>query len=155
MNNRLKELRIKLGLNQKEFANQLEVNQTTISQYENNEEKAKNITAKSLEKLRVNFDVNIDWLFSGRGQMFLNSKKNIDTFIKGNNNQVVSAYHSKNIMINSNNSNELAEKNIIQDIVNKLNRVHDDNLLQYIDTEITALIQRIQVKKEYGSSFGG
>jgi len=154
MNNRLKELRIKLGFNQKSFASELEVNQTTISQYENNEEKAKNITAKSMNKLRMKFNVNMEWLFTGQGSMFLTDSQTVEKIITGNNNQV-------NIIDSAIKSNFNAQKEVeleetaLRDIVNKLKNVHDSKLLNYIDTEITALIQRIQMRKEYGSSFGG
>jgi len=154
---RLREVREVLNLKQGDLAKEVESNQKSISSYEN--DKAM-ISGAVISHLVNKFDVNSNWLFTGQGNMFLNdSQTTVKKIITGNNNQAVvnlSNGENSTIVGISNSSNEISEeKSIIKDIVNKLNNVHDNKLLNYIDDEITALISRVQMRKEYGSSFGG
>ncbi|TQW60947.1 XRE family transcriptional regulator, partial [Clostridioides difficile] len=71
MNENLKELRIKLGLSQKEFAEKLLVSDATISRLEKGERK---LTDRFIFQICEVFNVNEDWLRNGNGEMF----KNID-----------------------------------------------------------------------------
>jgi len=65
---RLRELRKRLGLSQKEFAEKLGVHLMTISRYERGK-----ITPsyKFLELLEKTFNVNPEWLLKGKGEPFL------------------------------------------------------------------------------------
>jgi transcriptional regulator with XRE-family HTH domain len=65
---RLKKLRYKLGLSQKEMAERLGVHLMTISRYERDAMKP---SFRFLEKLRETFNVNPQWLLEGKGDMFL------------------------------------------------------------------------------------
>lgn len=71
MNENLKELRVKLGLSQKEFAEKLLVSDATISRLEKGERK---LTDRFIFQICEVFNVNEDWLRNGNGEMF----KNID-----------------------------------------------------------------------------
>jgi len=69
---RLKRLRYKLGLSQKEMADRLGVHLMTISRYERDAMKP---SFKFLEKIRETFNVNPQWLLEGVGEMFLPKDK--------------------------------------------------------------------------------
>ncbi|MFA7074906.1 MAG: helix-turn-helix domain-containing protein [Endomicrobiaceae bacterium] len=64
---RFKNVRKKLKLSQIDFAKKLETNQSTISRYEKNEN---NPSSEILEKLSENCNVNINWILTGKGEMF-------------------------------------------------------------------------------------
>ncbi|WP_457681099.1 helix-turn-helix domain-containing protein [Thermovibrio sp.] len=68
---RLKRLRYKLGLSQKEMAERLGVHLMTISRYERDAMKP---SFRFLEKVRETFNVNPKWLLEGEGEMFLPKK---------------------------------------------------------------------------------
>jgi transcriptional regulator with XRE-family HTH domain len=73
---RIRQVRKNLGLKQDKFANQLGCGRSNISQIENG---LFYPTAKSLIVLKSKFNVNLDWLFSGEGSMFIEeNEKNID-----------------------------------------------------------------------------
>ena len=67
---RLKEIRKKLHLTQFEIAKALKVNPASISQFESNKVKP---SIDTLLKLSDAYDVNIHWLLTGRGSMFLDN----------------------------------------------------------------------------------
>jgi len=152
---RIKEARKKLGFsNQQKFADKLEVSLSTLQNYEQGKI---NIPHTFLEKLNLDFNINMNWLLTGKGEVFLDSDDDIErlkNIVKGDNNAVIKGKHKNNIIILNNGSNPNLEKSILNDIIEKLSNVHDDTLLNYIDSEITSLIQRIQMKEMYGSTFG-
>ncbi len=65
---RLKALRNKLKLNQKDFANFLELNRSTYAHYELNK---RQLPVKLLIKISTATKCNIDWLLTGKGDMFV------------------------------------------------------------------------------------
>lgn len=71
--NRLIKLRELFNLSGYSFAKKLEIPQPTYSRYESGEQKP---SGKLLESLVLKFNVNIYWLFTGEGEMFLDFKKN-------------------------------------------------------------------------------
>lgn len=79
MQNRFKEFRKTLKLNQEELANKLEIPYQTISKYERGENKP---SADVLTKLGEKCNLNIDWLLTGRGEMFINNESNNITTIE-------------------------------------------------------------------------
>ena len=73
---RINEVRKKMGLNQGEFGEHLGCGRSNISQIETG---LFFPTASSLAALKSKFNVSLDWLFSGKGSMFIEEKeKNID-----------------------------------------------------------------------------
>ncbi len=75
---RLKQIRITLGYNQKEIAEKLGYELTT---YRSFEYKSKNLPVEFLSALICTFSVNINWLLTGNGDMFINTKENISSKI--------------------------------------------------------------------------
>ena len=69
-NNRLYLIRKNLKLSQKEMSNLLSIPYTTLSRYENNVIKP---SFDILSKIAKQFNVNINWLLTGRGSMFLDN----------------------------------------------------------------------------------
>ncbi|GHU66593.1 Cro/CI family transcriptional regulator [Spirochaetia bacterium] len=68
MNNRLKELRKKVGLNQLEFAKTLQMAQNSYSQIETGQTP---LTEKNITLICLKFGVNEGWLRAGAGDMFI------------------------------------------------------------------------------------
>ena len=66
--NRLRAVRKEFGFGQNEFGERLGVNQNALSQYENGNRK---LPDEIMQKLAEIFDVNINWLLTGKGEMFL------------------------------------------------------------------------------------
>jgi len=152
ISDRLKHLRKEIGFNnQAEFSEVVNIPLSTLQRYEQGKMK---MPHTFLEILSKNFNVNVNWLLTGDGEIFNNSQA-VEKIITGNNNNV-NVGGSFNIEKSFNAQKEIElEETVLRDIVNKLKNVHDNSLLNYIDDEITALISRIKVKEKYGSSFGG
>ena len=152
ISDRLKHLRKEIGFNnQAEFSEVVNIPLSTLQRYEQGKMK---MPHTFLEILSKNFNVNVNWLLTGDGEIFNNSQA-VEKIITGNNNNV-NVGGSFNIEKSFNAQKEVElEETVLRDIVNKLKNVHDNSLLNYIDDEITALISRIKVKEKYGSSFGG
>lgn len=75
MNERLKKLRKALDLTQQKFADKIGVKQNTVAQYE----MGRNIPIDSVINLICKeFDVNEEWLRTGKGDMFLPLDRNAD-----------------------------------------------------------------------------
>ncbi len=73
---RLKKIRRKLGLTQKEFATSIEISEATLRRYESGQNFP---DAEVLERIADKYGVNIHWLVTGKGPMFLrDSYKNIE-----------------------------------------------------------------------------
>lgn len=73
MKDRLKQIRIKLGNNQYQMAESLHVELNTYRGYEY---KTKNLPDKVLKTLVTVFNVNLNWLFTGEGDMFMSQCNN-------------------------------------------------------------------------------
>ena len=74
---RLKRIRKELGLTQKEFATSIEISEATLRRYESGQNFP---DAEVLERIADKYGVNIHWLITGKGPMFLkDSYKNIDS----------------------------------------------------------------------------
>lgn len=67
MNSRLEKLRCILKFNPNAFAKALNIPQPTYVRYEKGERK---LSAELFMQLKENFDVNINWLLTGEGEMF-------------------------------------------------------------------------------------
>lgn len=73
---RLKELRLKLGLRQCEIANLLGIKQGAYSAIEVGRN---SLTPRNVELLNSKLNVNVDWLLNGQGEMFKNASENSET----------------------------------------------------------------------------
>lgn len=67
MNNRIKELRKSLGLNQTEFGEGINLSKSQIACYENG---SRNVTDRSISDICKKYNVNEEWLRFGIGDMF-------------------------------------------------------------------------------------
>lgn len=65
---RIKQIREELKCTQEEFANTLGVSQKTVSQWEQDRNKPQ---IDVLRVLRDQYNINLNWLLTGRGNMFL------------------------------------------------------------------------------------
>jgi len=70
MKERVFAVRKALGLNQKEFAQQLGMNRTTLSMIEVGDNA---LTEKNIKLVCMTFNVNQNWLRTGKGEMFASS----------------------------------------------------------------------------------
>lgn len=70
MKNRLKQIRAALDMQQGEFASKMGILQQQLSKYERGENKP---SADFFIKLYENMNVNINWLLTGEGNMFINT----------------------------------------------------------------------------------
>lgn len=68
INERLKNVRKEMGLNQTEFGVRIGVSQTAIGQYENG---SRNVTDRVILQLCQAFNINESWLRTGDGDMFV------------------------------------------------------------------------------------
>jgi transcriptional regulator with XRE-family HTH domain len=76
---RLKEIRKQLNMSQEEMALKLGLAPRTYAAYERNENKP---TLSMLDMLNLNFDVNLNWLVSNKGEMFNSAPENISSDFK-------------------------------------------------------------------------
>lgn len=67
MNERIRELRKKLGMNQKEFGKKIDVSQNIVSTME---QSGGTVTDRNFNAICKTFNVNPDWLRNGEGEMF-------------------------------------------------------------------------------------
>ena len=67
MKERIKQIRLELGMSQGDFANEINVVQQQLSKYERGENKP---SADFLIKLIEKINVNVNWLLTGKGTMF-------------------------------------------------------------------------------------
>ena len=72
MNERLKELRKSLKMNQAEFAKALGVGQSSLAMIETNR---RPLTNKNIKLICAEFNVNEEWLRTGEGEMFVIQSK--------------------------------------------------------------------------------
>ena len=76
---KLKQIRQKLLLTQDEFAGALEMKSRAYAAYERNENKP---PLFMLEMLCNDYDVNLNWLISGKGNMFNSAPESISSSTK-------------------------------------------------------------------------
>ena len=76
---KLKQIRQKLLLTQDEFAGALEMKSRAYAAYERNENKP---PLFMLEMLCNDYDVNLNWLISGKGNMFNSAPENVSSDFK-------------------------------------------------------------------------
>ena len=67
-------MREKLGFNQNEFAEKIELAPQSLSRYEKNKVKP---SIEFIEKLTDMFSTNSNWLINGKGTMFIENSENI------------------------------------------------------------------------------
>lgn len=72
MKERLKQLRIELGLNQQEFASRLEIGRSSIANYEAG---TREPTSSVISLICQIWNVNRDWLVYGSGKMFIDTSE--------------------------------------------------------------------------------
>lgn len=72
MNKRIKDLRKKLGMTQKELGSKLGIGQTAIYKIENN---VNNLTEQNIKLICKEFNVNEEWLRTGEGEVFKNYRE--------------------------------------------------------------------------------
>ena len=82
---RIKEAREFLGIGQKEFAKKIGIIYQTLSKYERSEIKP---TTEILTKLTEIHGININWLLTGNGNMFIEEEKKSNTKA----NEIIEAY---------------------------------------------------------------
>ena len=73
MQNRLKQIRKKLGCNQNEFAEKLGISVSNISSYEAGR---RNPSDAVINLICEKFSVNKEWLETGKGEMFIQKAEN-------------------------------------------------------------------------------
>lgn len=74
INSNLRKFRKNLDLNQSDMADIIEVSVSNYRRYENGE---LSIPSDKLEILIEKYDLNLNWLFTGTGEMFLKNKKGV------------------------------------------------------------------------------
>lgn len=72
---RLKQVRMKTGLSQKEFAEKIDVNLSNYSSYERG---VRRIYPETLVKINNFLNVNLHWLITGEGKMLMDDNQDID-----------------------------------------------------------------------------
>jgi len=70
---RIKQIRNKLNISQKNFASELSTSAPKLSNYENGKYGVK---TDMLEILYIKFNINLNWLVTGKGNMTVNSEDN-------------------------------------------------------------------------------
>lgn len=79
MNRRIKELRKKLGLTLEKFGERLGVKKAAVSKWENGD----NITSQMFKSICREFNVNEEWLRTGKGEMLVSNTGNeLDALVK-------------------------------------------------------------------------
>lgn len=69
MNKRLRELRNKLGLSQKEFGERIGITQSHVASLESGR---RDLSDRNIQFISEIWGVNGDWIKTGKGEMFLN-----------------------------------------------------------------------------------
>ena len=112
MKERIKQIRLKLGIQQGEFAEKLNVVQQQLSKYERGENKP---SAEFLTVLNEKVNVNINWLLTGKGEMFIN-----DNYTNNDNKSVeIKPLNYNFIESGENISGIFIDKNLINNIWHK------------------------------------
>jgi len=110
INDNIFNVRKKIGLSQKDFANSLSITNTSLSYYESGK---RTPDANFLQSLVVVYNVNLNWLVTGKGEMFINHGGDgdiVNTHGVGSVDKVSGSIGIKNLNISSNsNSNNNLE----------------------------------------------
>lgn len=77
MNNRLKELRLKLNLSQKSFGDKINISGDMISLLEKGK---RNFKERVIVDICREFNVNREWFETGKGEMFIDILSQMDEF---------------------------------------------------------------------------
>jgi transcriptional regulator with XRE-family HTH domain len=100
MEKRLKEMRKKLGFKSREkFAEALEMPFSTLRSYEQG--KVENISYFFLKKINEQYNVSLDWLLTGEGEMLLNEQKSESVNKNFSGNQIVTGGNNITNTINN------------------------------------------------------
>lgn len=119
MNNRIKEIRKKTGLSQQKFADKLEISRGNIAAYE----VGKNAPSDAVISLICSrFNVNKEWLLTGKGEMCQHLAKN------------------QKIMAFANDTMELNDKNFKKRFVEALARL-DENDWKHLEEIVNKLLK--------------
>ena len=76
MNERLKELRLDLNLNQQEFGDKINISRSHVASLESG---SRNLTERTLSDISREFNANKEWLKTGQGKMFIQKHSTIIT----------------------------------------------------------------------------
>lgn len=117
MNERLKELRGELNFNQKEFSSRINISQPALAMMEKGSRVLRDI---HISRISSEFNVNEDWLRTGKGEMFVENDSTIIT-------ELATEYRLDDI-----------DKKIIEHYVNL-----DDHARQELKKHIVSLAQKI------------
>jgi len=64
---RIKKLRLELGVSQRDFAKRIYISQTLLGDIELGN---RNVSDRTIQLISTEFNINKDWLLTGKGQMF-------------------------------------------------------------------------------------
>lgn len=120
MKDRLKKLLEILNLSQKEFSQTIGVTQATISRYLN----GRDIDSKVAVSIKDKFNVNLDWLLTGSGDIFLINKPEKKS-IKSNSGDIVIGTQNKTI---NNNYHSTLVNDEEQAILDRLRKIKDSKI---------------------------
>lgn len=67
LRDRIKEVRLKLGVSQRDFAKRIYISQTLLGEIELGN---RNVNERTIRLITTEFHVNKDWLLTGKGKMF-------------------------------------------------------------------------------------
>ena len=101
MNTRLKQIRKALRLTQADFGELMGLTPTAISKIESGK---RGVSNQLLELLNYKLNVNVDWVTTGKGEMFLSSKEQIQTMI-----------------------NNISKNEKEKELLNKITQLNDEN----------------------------
>jgi len=124
--NRIKEFRKKLNLSQQELAKHLNMQPQALARYEKDKVKPSIELAKKLTDL---FNINLNWLLTGKGEMFLNQPKiaGIVNSVIGQVGENEGTINQQNITIGNKNTttiqNQSNEDKIIQELIQSFNQL--------------------------------
>jgi len=155
MNERLEEIRKYAQMSKKNFAEKISISSVA---YHNYVQGKRQIPSEIAIKINELFDVSIDWLLTGKGEMFLSensSNKIVKKINGGNNNIAINQDSEVNQTINNNIQNNKESKEIdIKTILNSIEDIKDVSILKYLDNVINTSISKLELNKKYGESLG-
>jgi transcriptional regulator with XRE-family HTH domain len=139
---RIKELREKLNLTQIEFSNKICIKQANLSHIENKSEK---ISLDIVNKIISNFNINANWLLTGKGEMLReNGNNNI-----GNGQQIIANHVQGGI--NADNRQYYSSTDVLRSQIEEKNKLlaEKDLLLKEKDERLREKDERLREKDEY------
>jgi len=75
VNQRIKQIRATLGIPQREFASQVFISQSTFGEIETG---TRRVNDRIIQLISTQFNVNRDWIKTGKGEMFRADKSSLD-----------------------------------------------------------------------------